>query len=134
MQRRGVELLTRLSHPTIEDQRTLATAAFRQPPPRAVFDTLMAIISRATPEHIERAAESMRQFNRITELEQLRMPALLICGNRDRHVPLRNDLATHQAIPRCGLQVYFEIGHVPFMRHRTCSLTMCGAFLTLCDV
>jgi sigma-B regulation protein RsbQ len=35
-------------------------------------------------------------------------------GDRDRHVPLRYHLATQQAIPRCGLPVCFDVGHVSF--------------------
>src|SRR5207302_8633991 len=61
-----------LSHPTEDDQRTLARAAFRKPLPQGDFEALMAVISRATPEHIEGSAESMREFNRITDLERLR--------------------------------------------------------------
>lgn len=41
--------------------------------------------------------------------------SIVVCGDRDRHIPLRNHLATQRAIPRCGLQVYFDIGHVPFI-------------------
>jgi pimeloyl-ACP methyl ester carboxylesterase len=104
-----------LSHPTVEDQRNLAQAAFRHPLPPAELKALLAVIGLATPEHIEGAARSMRDFDRIADLAQLQLPTLLICGDRDRHVPLRNHLATQQAIPRCGLQVYFDIGHVPFI-------------------
>ncbi len=75
----------------------------------------MAVVDRATPEHIEGAATSMRDFTRQGELHTLAVRTLLVCGDRDRHVPLRNHLATQQAIPRCGLQVYFDVGHVPFV-------------------
>ena len=105
----------RLSHPTGEDQRKLAQAAFRRPLPPAELEALMEVIGLATSEHIEGAAQSMRHFERIADLTQLQLPTLLICGDHDRHVPLRNHLATQQAIPRCGLQVYFDIGHVPFL-------------------
>jgi pimeloyl-ACP methyl ester carboxylesterase len=75
----------------------------------------MGVIGLATPEHIEGAAQSMRDFHRLADLSQVQLPTLLVCGDRDRHVPLQNHLATQQAIPRCGLQVYFDIGHVPFI-------------------
>ena len=74
----------------------------------------MAVIEQATREHIEGAARSMRTFTCQGELGAIGVPSILICGDRDRHVPLRNHLATHQAIRRCGLQVYFDVGHVPF--------------------
>ncbi|MEM8621845.1 MAG: alpha/beta hydrolase [Actinomycetota bacterium] len=104
-----------LRNPTVAQQRALARAAFRHPPSDDQFEELMAVIARASPQHIEGAARSMRDFVCIGELDALVPPALLVCGDRDRHVPLRNLLATQQAIPRCGLQVYFDVGHVPFV-------------------
>jgi sigma-B regulation protein RsbQ len=104
-----------LAHPTPEQQRQLALAAFRQQPASEDVDALMAAIARATSQHIEGAARSMRSYVRRDQLGTLALPTLLVCGDRDRHMPLRNHLATQQAIPRCGLQVYAGIGHVPFM-------------------
>ena len=103
-----------LAHPTPEQQRQLARAAFRRPPSNDEFEVLLNVVARATPEHIEGAARSMRDFVRQDDVTRLRLPCLLVCGDRDRHVPLRNLLATQQAIPRCGLQVYYDVGHVPF--------------------
>jgi pimeloyl-ACP methyl ester carboxylesterase len=103
-----------LAHPTPEQQHQLARAAFRHPPSEDEFEALLAVIARATPEHIEGAARSMRDFHRHDDLSSLRLPCLLVCGDRDRHVPLHNLLATHEAIPHCGLQVYHDVGHVPF--------------------
>lgn len=104
-----------LAHPTRKQQRALASAAFRRPPPEEDFRRLMAVLEVASPEHIEGAARSMRTFTCQPNLAALDVPSILVCGDRDRHVPLRNHLATQQAIPRCGLQVYFDIGHVPFV-------------------
>jgi pimeloyl-ACP methyl ester carboxylesterase len=118
-----------LAHPTPEDQRRLAQAAFRRPLPDAELATLMAVIERATPQHIEGAARSMRSFVRQGELGALARPALLLCGDRDRHVPLRNLLATQQAIPRCGLQVWTEVGHVPFVEVPDDFAAVVGRFL-----
>jgi sigma-B regulation protein RsbQ len=103
-----------LVHPTREQQRALSAAAFRRLPPENEFRELMAVVTAASAQHIEGAARSMRAFRRQPELSTLALPCLVVCGDRDRHVPLRNHLATQQAIPRCGLQVYFDIGHVPF--------------------
>jgi sigma-B regulation protein RsbQ len=103
-----------LAHPTREQQRALAAAAFRRPPPENEFRELMAVIEAASPRHIEGAARAMRAFSRQAELAALTVPCIVVCGDRDRHVPLRNHLATQQAIPRCRLQVYFDVAHVPF--------------------
>ena len=104
-----------LAHPTADQQHALAHAAFRRPPAEEDFAELVAVIERASPEHIEGAARAMRTFTCQSNLDALDLPAILVCGDRDRHVPLRNHLATQHAIPRCGLQVYFDIGHVPFI-------------------
>jgi pimeloyl-ACP methyl ester carboxylesterase len=103
-----------LAHPTPDQQRTLARAAFRHPPTEEDFARLMGVLGSASPEHIEGAARSMRAFTCQPDLAGLDVPSILICGDRDRHVPLRKHLATQQVIPRCGLQVYFDVGHVPF--------------------
>jgi sigma-B regulation protein RsbQ len=103
-----------LVHPTREQQRALSAMAFRRPPPAGELDELMATVEAATAPHIEGAARSMRTFRRQKQLSALAVPCIVICGDRDRHVPLRNHLATQQAIPRCGLQVYYDVGHVPF--------------------
>ena len=104
-----------LAHPTPDQQRALARAAFRRPPAGQDFEELMSVIELASPEHIEGAARAMRLFTCQPELRILDVPSILIYGDRDRQVPLRNHLATQQAIPRCGLQVYYDIGHVPFV-------------------
>jgi sigma-B regulation protein RsbQ len=104
-----------LAYPTHEQQEALARAAFRRPLPEKDFQQLMAVIKKASREHIEGAARSMQTFKCQPRLAAVTMPTILVCGDRDRHVPLRNHLATQQAIPRCGLQVYFDIGHVPFI-------------------
>jgi sigma-B regulation protein RsbQ len=104
-----------LAHPTREQQHALARAAFRRPPPEEALRDLIAVIESASPEHIEGAARAMRTFTCQPDLHALDVPSLVVCGDRDRHVPLRNHLATQRAIPRCGLQVYFDVGHVPFV-------------------
>ncbi|MGH3564388.1 MAG: alpha/beta fold hydrolase [Mycobacterium sp.] len=106
---------TALAYPTRDQREALARKAFRRPLPEADFRVLMAVIERASPEHTEGAARSMRAFTCQPRLAAIAEPTILICGDRDRHMPLRNHLATWRAIPRCGLQVYFDIGHVPFV-------------------
>ena len=123
------EAFESLAHPTPEQQRQLAQAAFRRPPTDDELAALLAVIARATPEHIEGAARSMRDFVLQDDLGNLRPPCLLVCGDRDRHVPLRNLLATQQAIPRCGLQVYHDVGHVPFVEVADRFATDVGHFL-----
>jgi sigma-B regulation protein RsbQ len=57
----------------------------------------------------------MRDYCVESELAGLACPTLVIAGDRDRHVPIRNHLATAMAIRRCGLQVFTDVGHVPWV-------------------
>ena len=115
----GLDFLTAdqvdsLADPTDEEALALARAAFFRPPPDDVFAVVMAGVRDASREHIEGAARSMAAFTVTQELRTLAVPTLLIAGDRDRHVPLRNHLATWAGIRRCGLQVFHQVGHVPF--------------------
>ena len=105
----------RLAHPTPEEQRALLRAAFQRMPDEATMAALQATIERADPRHIEGAARSMRTFVIEDRLAEIRCPVLLVAGDRDRHVPLRNHLATWAALRRAGLHVEHGVGHVPFV-------------------
>jgi pimeloyl-ACP methyl ester carboxylesterase len=118
---RGLDFLSAqqievLAHPTSDDELVaLARAAFRRPPAPEVLEQVMAIVRSASPQHIEGAVYSSRDFRVEEELRGLTCQTLLIAGDRDKHVPLRNHLATAMAVPRCGLQVFTDVGHVPFV-------------------
>jgi sigma-B regulation protein RsbQ len=122
-----------LAHPSVEAQRALARAAFRHPPPAADLEQLMRAISQAMPQHIEGAARSMRTFEVQEDLAQFAIPAIVICGDRDRHVPLGHHLATQHAIARCSLQVYFDCGHVPFVEYPDACAADVARFLGLTE-
>lgn len=121
---RGLDFLSAqqievLAHPTSDDELVaLARAAFRRPPAPEVLEQVMAIVRSASPQHIEGAVYSSRDFRVEEELRGLTCRTLLIAGDRDKHVPLRNHLATAMAVPRCGLQVFTDVGHVPFVEVR----------------
>jgi sigma-B regulation protein RsbQ len=115
----GLDFLTEeqvdsLADPSADDVLALARAAFYRPPSDADFAAVMEAVSAASREHIEGAARSMAGFVVTAELPLLAVPTLLVAGDRDRHVPLRNHLATWAGIRRCGLQIFHRVGHVPF--------------------
>jgi pimeloyl-ACP methyl ester carboxylesterase len=98
-----------------DDLVALARAAFRRPPPPGLLDQVLAVVRSASPEHVEGVVRSTRDFCVEQDLARLTCRTIVIAGDRDRHVPLRNHLATAAAIPRCGLQVFYDVGHVPFV-------------------
>jgi pimeloyl-ACP methyl ester carboxylesterase len=119
----------RLVHPTADDQRALLRLAFAEPPEPAVLAAFEATIAGADARHIEGAARSMRDFDVERRLETIHAPALVIVGDRDRHVPLRNHLATWAHLRRAGLHVMHGIGHVPFREDEATSIALVRRFL-----
>lgn len=109
------EQIEALARPSFEDALALARAAFFRPPSDEIFDEVVDAMRHASPAHIEGAVRSMAGFTVAAELTALAVPTVLVAGDRDRHVPLRNHLATWAAIRRCGLQVFHQVGHVPFV-------------------
>jgi sigma-B regulation protein RsbQ len=109
------EAAAALARPTPDDQRTLLAAAFHRRPDAATFASLERTVLRADPRHIEGAARSMRVFDVEAQLGEIAVPTVVIAGDRDRHVPIRNHLATWAAFRRAGLHVEHDVGHVPFV-------------------
>jgi len=103
-----------LAHPTRQQQRALLRAAFERLPEPSELAAMEQVVAGAHPHHIEGAARSMRDFTIADRLASITVPSLVIAGDRDRHVPLPNHLATWKALPRAGLHVFHGVGHVPF--------------------
>jgi pimeloyl-ACP methyl ester carboxylesterase len=103
-----------LLDPTPEQRRALVRAAFHRSPGDDVLAALERVTAAAHRHHVEGAARSMRTFRVQDELAGLRPRALLVAGDRDRHGPIDHHLATWAAMPRAGLQVFHDVGHVPF--------------------
>jgi pimeloyl-ACP methyl ester carboxylesterase len=119
----------RLAHPTPDDQRALLRAAFRRAPDPAVLAALQATVLRADPRHIEGAARSMRTFDVEDRLASIAVPVLLVAGDRDQHVPIRNHLATWSHLRRAGLHVLHDVGHVPFVEDEATSRALVEHFI-----
>jgi len=118
-----------LAHPTPDDQRRLLRAAFHQPPDGDTLAALEAVVLRADPMHIEGAARSMLTFVVQSRLAEITAPSLVVAGDRDRHVPLRNHLATWAHLRRAGLHVEHEVGHVPFVEAAVRSAALVEHFI-----
>jgi sigma-B regulation protein RsbQ len=119
----------RLAHPTADDQRALLRLAFAEPPEAAILATFEATVAAADARHIEGAARSMRDFDIEGRLGTIDAPSLVIVGDRDRHVPLRNHLATWAGLRRAGLHVMHGVGHVPFWEDQATSIELVRRFL-----
>ncbi len=51
-------------------------------------------------------------YNREGELQHLRLPVLLLAGERDRHITAASSLATARLLPQCTCIVYPEVAHL----------------------
>jgi sigma-B regulation protein RsbQ len=103
-----------LLRPTPQQREALARAAFHRPLEPSQLQGVLGLVEAADPVHVEAAAWSMRDFDIRDRLAEVAVPTLLIAGDRDRHVPIGHHLDTWRAIPRCGLHVHHDVGHVPF--------------------
>jgi sigma-B regulation protein RsbQ len=118
-----------LAHPAPDDQRRLLRAAFHRPPDDERLAALEAVVLRAHPLHIEGAARSMRDFVVEPRLAEITAPAVVVAGDRDRHVPLRHHLATWTHLRRAGLHVEHDVGHVPFAEAASASAAVVDHFI-----
>ena len=122
-------MLEVLAHPAPADQIALLRAAFHRPLDPDVLAGLEAVVLRSDPRHIEGAARSMRAFAVQDRLGTITPPALVIAGDRDRHVPLRQHLATWAHLRRAGLHVEHDVGHVPFAEATATSTALVNHFV-----
>jgi sigma-B regulation protein RsbQ len=117
-----------LAQPTPEQQRALLRLAFERSPGPSELAVMEEAIDAVDPRHIEGAARSMQRFVVADRLGSVRAPSLLIAGDRDRHVPLVNHVATWQALPDAGLHVFSGVGHVPSWEEPACSVALVERF------
>jgi len=103
-----------LLRPTQAEKAALARAAFHRPLEPSQLEAVMAVVDSADPTHVEGGARSMRDFDIRDRLGEVAVPTVLIAGDRDRHVPIGHHVDTWRGIPRCGLHVHHDVGHVPF--------------------
>ena len=64
-----------------------------------------------------------------TQFSSLRLPALLVLGERDRLVPAAVGPAVHNLLATARIEVIKGAGHVPFLSHQRQFLTAVSAFL-----
>lgn len=106
--------LASLIDPTEIELEALARAAFHRAPAEEDFERLLATVRAASRVHVEGAVRSQRDMRVAARLAEINTPTLVVGGDRDRHVPIRHTLRTAAAIRRCSVQIYHNVGHVPF--------------------
>lgn len=73
------------------------------------------ILTRATPESSIRLLECTLGMDLRSNLSQIQIPTLILHGDRDSLVPLRDAELIASQIPNCCLRILEGAGHVPTM-------------------
>jgi pimeloyl-[acyl-carrier protein] methyl ester esterase len=71
----------------------------------------------------------LRSADLRTQFSSLRLPTLLVLGERDRLVPAAVGSAVHDLLTTARIEVIKGAGHVPFLSHQRQFLTAVSAFL-----
>jgi len=62
--------------------------------------------------HLKQSLEAMVGLRLADRLRSLRLPVLMVGGDRDNLVPVQTMLDSFARIPNCGLQIYHRVGHM----------------------
>jgi pimeloyl-ACP methyl ester carboxylesterase len=62
--------------------------------------------------HLKQSLETMVGLRLADRLRSLRLPVLMVGGDRDNLVPVQTMLDSFARIPNCGLQIYHRVGHM----------------------
>ncbi len=112
-----------------DEVRAFGHSAFFAQPEENLSEWLMAIVLSAHSNHTKGALLSMRDFRVKDRLGEIRIPTLVVAGDRDGHVPVRYTLETAAAIPRCAVQIYHNVGHTPFWEVQDEFVTLLDEFV-----
>ncbi len=67
-----------------------------------------------TSNHATKALNNEIQagYDRLKDLEKLQIPALMLCGECDRHITAKSSLETARALPNCESHCYSNTAHL----------------------
>jgi pimeloyl-ACP methyl ester carboxylesterase len=81
------------------------------------------------PDLLQGDLLACNQFNMVDELEQLHLPALIICGAEDRMTPPKYSEFLHAHLPDSRLQLVEKAGHMVQLEQPTVVSTLIAEFL-----
>lgn len=67
-----------------------------------------------TSRHATKALNQALQtgYDRLSDIEKLQIPALMLCGECDRHITAKSSLETARALPNCESRCYPNTAHL----------------------
>lgn len=96
-----------------EGIRAMVQLAFAAPPSPEVIEALIADAMRWGPAAYFGTLNDMARFHVVEELPRLRVPTLVLWGDRDVVIPFDGIAAIFTRIPNCGLEIWHGVGHSP---------------------
>ena len=88
-------------------------ASFFRPVDPAYYAQLLDRAMSISDGHLRDSLASMAEARLGDRLGEVRVPSLVVLGDRDALVPPSATLRTYQRLPNCGLQAFHRVGHSP---------------------
>ncbi len=117
----GADGMTDWSEEAIDDTRrsradrdyalASAAASFVRPVPESLIEAGVDGLLAASDGHVYDSVEAMRNARLGGRLGEIRVPSLMIGGDRDPYIPLEMLVADFKRIPGCHLHVFYRAGH-----------------------
>lgn len=78
------------------------------------------LAAEALPAYLQTSPAAQRalnqalaqRYNRLPQIATLQVPALMLCGQRDRHITAAASLETAAALPDCQVHAYDDVAHL----------------------
>jgi len=105
----------RAQHGNPDGIRAMVQMAFATPPAPEVVEALVADALRWGSAAYSETLDDMARFDVTRRLSELRVPTLVLWGDRDVVIPFRGIVELFTGIPTCGLEVWHGVGHSPVL-------------------
>lgn len=113
-----------------EGIRSMLQLAFATPPAPETMETLLTDALRWGPGVYSETLDDMARFDVTDRLAELRLPTLVLWGDRDVVIPFQGIAELFTRIPGCGLEVWHGVGHSPVLERPEEFATLLDRFLS----
>jgi len=101
-----------LEHNPDDFFQTMGKAAFAASTPRAVRDRVLNVMRKSPPSIIAKDFRACDQFDIRDRLQEISLPALILCGEEDRLTPAKYSQYLHEKIASSRLVIIPRAGHM----------------------
>ncbi len=113
----------------LEGIRSMIELAFATPPLPETIERLVLDALRWGPRVYSETLDDMARFDVRDRLSELRLPTLVLWGDRDVIIPFQGIAELLTRIPGCGLEVWHGVGHSPVLERPEEFAALLGRFL-----